>query len=208
MLIAALYGLITGVLLCLTFGTVFFSLIQTSVERGYRSGVQIVLGVVASDAFFCFTAIFGTSFLPQIEHFDKWVGAIGIIFLVVLGIQNFFRLPVIASAEKDVEPQSKRSMLKLFLKGVALNALNPVNFMSWAAIATYLRTKGRYDLTEMIIFFSMSLIGVFGTQTALAVYAQRLRQFITVKRMKYVNVITGVVFLGVAAKLLWEQFLK
>jgi len=91
---------------------------------------------------------------------------------------------------------------------VALNALNPVNFMSWAAIATYLRTKGRYDLTEMIIFFSMSLIGVFGTQTALAVYAQRLRQFITVKRMKYVNVITGVVFLGVAAKLLWEQFLK
>lgn len=208
MLIAALYGLITGVLLCLTFGTVFFSLIQTSVERGYRSGIQIVLGVVASDAFFCFTAIFGTSFLPQIEHFDKWVGAIGIIFLVVLGVKNFFRVPTIASEEKEDEPRSKRSMVKLFLKGVALNALNPVNFMSWAAIATYLRTKGRYDLAEMIIFFSMSLVGVFGTQTALAVYAQRLRQFITVNRMKYVNVITGVVFLGVAGKLLWEQFLK
>ena len=79
---AALYGLIAGILLCLTFGTVFFALIQTSIERGYRSGVQIALGVVASDAFFIFTAIFGTAFLPQINHFDKWVGAVGIIFLV------------------------------------------------------------------------------------------------------------------------------
>ncbi|MEZ4902445.1 MAG: LysE family transporter [Spirosomataceae bacterium] len=65
MIFAALYGLFTGILLCLTFGTVFFALIQASIERGPRSGVQIALGVVVSDAFFVFTAIFGTSFLPN-----------------------------------------------------------------------------------------------------------------------------------------------
>jgi L-lysine exporter family protein LysE/ArgO len=208
MLLAALYGLITGVLLCLTFGTVFFSLIQTSVERGYQSGIQIALGVVASDAFFCFTAIFGTSFLPQIEHFDKWIGGIGIVFLVILGIKNFFKVPTMAIKEYDDDRSRRRSYFKYFLKGVALNALNPINFMSWAAIATYLRTKGRYDLSEMILFFGASLVGVFATQSALAIYAHRLRRLLTVRMMKYINIITGVVFLGVAAKLLWEGFLK
>lgn len=208
MLLAALYGLITGILLCLTFGTVFFALIQTSVELGYRSGIQIALGVVVSDAFFCFTAIFGTSFLPQIEHFDKWVGAIGIIFLVILGVKNFFRVPTITPKTHADDRSRRRSHFKYFLKGVALNALNPINFMSWAAIATYLRTKGRYDLNEMILFFGMSLIGVFATQSALAIYAHRLRRLLTIRIMKYINITTGIVFLGVATKLLWEQFLK
>jgi L-lysine exporter family protein LysE/ArgO len=208
MLLAALYGLITGVLLCLTFGTVFFALIQTSVELGYRSGIQIALGVVVSDAFFCFTAIFGTSFLPQIDHFDKWIGAIGIVFLVILGVKNFFRVPTITPKTHTDNRSRRRSHFKYFLKGVALNALNPINFMSWAAIATYLRTKGRYDLNEMILFFGMSLIGVFATQSALAIYAHRLRRLLTIRIMKYINITTGIVFLGVATKLLWEQFLK
>jgi L-lysine exporter family protein LysE/ArgO len=208
MLLAALYGLITGILLCLTFGTVFFALIQTSVERGYRSGIQIALGVVASDAFFCFTAIFGTSFLPQIAHFDKWVGATGIVFLVILGVKNFFKVPTIAIKEYDDNRSRHFANFKYFLKGGALNALNPINFMSWAAIATYLRTKGRYDLNEMVLFFGMSLVGVLTTQSALAIYAHRLRPLLTVRMMKYINITTGVVFLGVAAKLLWEQFLK
>ena len=208
MLLAALYGLITGILLCLTFGTVFFALIQTSVELGYRSGMQIALGVVISDAFFCFTAIFGTSFLPQIDHFDKWIGAIGIVFLVILGVKNFFRVPTITPKTHAEDRSRRRSHFKYFLKGVALNALNPINFMSWAAIATYLRTKGRYDLNEMILFFGMSLIGVFATQSALAIYAHRLRRLLTIRIMKYINITTGIVFLGVATKLLWEQFLK
>jgi L-lysine exporter family protein LysE/ArgO len=208
MLLAALYGLITGILLCLTFGTVFFALIQTSVELGYRSGMQIALGVVISDAFFCFTAIFGTSFLPQIDHFDKWIGAIGIVFLVILGVKNFFRVPTITPKTHADDRSRRRSHFKYFLKGVALNALNPINFMSWAAIATYLRTKGRYDLNEMILFFGMSLIGVFATQSALAIYAHRLRRLLTIRIMKYINITTGIVFLGVATKLLWEQFLK
>ncbi|MEZ4902446.1 MAG: LysE family transporter [Spirosomataceae bacterium] len=101
-----------------------------------------------------------------------------------------------------------RSYLKYFMKGMALNALNPINFMSWAAIAAYLRTTGRYNLSEMTLFFGMSLIGVFATQSAMSIYAHRLRHLLTVRIIHYINVVTGIVFLGVAGKLLWEQFLS
>lgn len=208
MFLAAIYGFITGILLCLTFGTVFFALIQTSIQKGYKSGIQIALGVVASDAFFIFTAIFGTSLLPQINHFDKWVGAIGIVFLLILAIKNFVTEPTLAATDAIDNKPSRRSQLKYFMKGVALNALNPVNFMSWAAIATYLRTKGRYDLSEMILFFGMSLIGIGLTESALAIYAHRLRRVLTIKFIHYINIATGIVFVVVAIKLFWEQFVK
>jgi len=209
MILAALYGLIIGVLLCLTFGTVFFALIQTSIERGSGRGIQIALGVVASDAFFVFTAIFGTSFLPQINHFDQWIGGIGIVFLTFLGVKNFLKVPSLISTEAPKDDGYRiRSYFKFFMKGVALNALNPINFVSWAAIAAYLRTTGRYDLSEMILFFGMSLIGVFATQSAMAIYAHRLRYLLSVKMIRYINVATGVVFLIVAGKVLWEQFLR
>lgn len=208
MFLAALYGLMAGILLCLTFGTVFFALIQTSIERDARSGVQIALGVVVSDAFFVFTAIFGTSFLPQINHFSQWVGAIGIIFLVILGIKNFFKVPSLTPVQAIDNRSRLRSHFKYFMKGMALNALNPINFMSWAAIAAYLRTTGRYNLGEMVLFFGMSFVGVFSTQSAMAIYAHRLRHLLTIRLIHYINIATGVVFLGVAVKLLWEQFLK
>jgi L-lysine exporter family protein LysE/ArgO len=42
-------GLLTGLMFTLTFGTVFFSLIQTSIKRGLREGLYIASGVLMSD---------------------------------------------------------------------------------------------------------------------------------------------------------------
>jgi L-lysine exporter family protein LysE/ArgO len=208
MLVAGLYGFFTGVLLCLTFGTVFFALIQTSIQRGYQSGVSIALGVVASDAFFVFCAIFGTSFLPQITDFNRWMAGAGIVFLLILGTRNLFKSPVLQQQPTLDDKSRHFGHWKYFLKGVALNALNPINFVSWVTIATYLRTTGGYDLYETMLFFGFSLVGVGLTESALAVFAHRLRRFLTVPVVRIINVATGLVFVGVATNLIWTQFLK
>jgi L-lysine exporter family protein LysE/ArgO len=54
----------------------------------------------------------------------------------------------------------------------------------------------------------MSLVGVFVTQSSMSIYAARLRHLLTIQLMRYINIATGLVFLGVAIKLVWEQFLK
>ncbi|TAF23685.1 MAG: LysE family translocator [Runella slithyformis] len=208
MLVAGLYGFFTGVLLCLTFGTVFFALIQTSLQRGYQSGISIAMGVVASDAFFVFCAVFGTSFLPQVTGFNQWMAGAGIVFLLILGVRNLFKMPVLQT-QAPLEYKSRRlTRWKYFFKGVALNALNPINFVSWVTIATYLRTTGKYDLNEMLFFFGFSLVGVGLTEAALAIFAHRLRRFLTVRVVRIINVATGLVFMGVATNLIFTQFLK
>lgn len=206
-MITAILGLLTGIVLCLTFGTVFFALIQTSVEKGYRFGIDIALGVVATDAFFVFCSIFGTSFLPHIEGFDNWLVGAGVIFLLILGVWNIVKE---ATVQKYADKSKRKSAWRYFLKGAFLNALNPVNFISWVTIATFLRTntKFNYDLKDMIIFFSMSLVGVAFTESMLAVYAHKLSKQITPKTLSLINKITGVVFLIIAANLCWIQFLK
>ena len=208
MLIAGLYGFFTGLFLCLTFGTVFFALIQTSIQRGYSSGIGIAAGVVASDAFFVFCAVFGTSFLPQVSGFNKLMAAAGIVFLLILGVRNLFKTATLQPPQTPNDKTRRRGHLKYFFKGVALNALNPINFVSWVTIATYLRTTGGYNLSQTIVFFGCSLVGVGITESALAVFAHRLRRFLTPKVVKIINLTTGIVFVGVAFNLIWTQFLK
>jgi len=53
-------GLITGLILTMSFGAGFFALVQTSITRGVRKGLLIALGAVISDAIYIFMALFAT----------------------------------------------------------------------------------------------------------------------------------------------------
>jgi threonine/homoserine/homoserine lactone efflux protein len=204
MFLALFYGILTGIALCLTFGTVFFSLVQNSVDNGYQSGVKIALGVFISDIIFAFFAIYGTALLPAIPGFQKWMAGGGILFLVVLGITN-----VVKGQPTIVYPKTKfGNLLYYFTTGFLLNALNPVNFISWVTIASYLRTNLHYNINEVLIFFAASLITVFLVECAIAVFAHRLKRIFTPRVVTVFNKVTGVVFILIACQIAYLQFVK
>ncbi len=149
MLEALLFGLVTGLLLSCTFGTVFFSLIQSSVDNGYRSGIKIAFGVLICDIVFVFFALFGTAQLPDIQNFDKWMAGIGVLFLFGIGLANLIR-----KKPRLVYPKSRLgNFVYYFSTGFLLNGLNPVNFIAWATLATYVTTTLQYEMPERILFF-------------------------------------------------------
>jgi len=47
---AVFNGVIYGLVLAVLVGPVFFTLIQTSIERGFKSGVYVAIGISLSDA--------------------------------------------------------------------------------------------------------------------------------------------------------------
>ena len=204
MFAAGFYGLVTGILLSLTFGTVFFSLVQNSVDNGYRSGIKIAFGVVFCDTIFVFFANFGTALLPHIENFEKWMAGAGILFLLILGLNNLFRnQPPIAY------PKSKfGNFIFYFSTGFLLNGLNPVNFISWVTIATYVRSTLHYDLNQIGLFFGMSLLAIFLTESGIALSAHRLKKIFTPRTVKIFNQVTGVVFIGIACQIAYSVFLR
>ena len=92
MLTTILIALATGFALAWGFGTVFFSLIQTGIEHGYRKAMNIAIGVVVSDAIMILIAVGGSSILTNvIKKYQPIVGFVGGFVLIILGIVTFFR---------------------------------------------------------------------------------------------------------------------
>ncbi len=201
---AILLGLSSGAVMCLTLGTVFFSLIQNSVDCGYKSGLKISTGVIVSDAMFIFFAVFGTAFLPHFAHFDTWLRCISAVLLIAMGAQSVFR-----QTPRIAYPTTRfGNFIYYFGTGFLLNALNPTNFIVWVSVATYLKGVMRYSLTLDAWYFGASLVAIFGTQSLIAIFAHRLKRYFNERVLTLINKLSGSVFMVVGVYLVYVQVTK
>jgi threonine/homoserine/homoserine lactone efflux protein len=193
------YGFLLGFALCFTFGPVFFALIQTSIEQGFRRALLIVTGVTVGDGFLFFTVIFGTSFLPKIQNFNLYLGWAGALLLLVLGVMS------LRSKRKDlVYPQSRLgSLVFYFSKGLFLNLLNPSNYVAVFGTSVALRNSLNYDTTEVILFFTASLVATFVAEALIAHYAIKLKRLLTPGLIDRINQLAGLVFIVSGLRLMY-----
>lgn len=204
MFLPLLYGLLIGTALCLTFGTVFFALIQNSVDNGFRSGLKLVAGVVFGDTLFVLAALLGTAFIPKVDGFEQITTVVGVVFLTAMGLVNILR-----GTPRLAYPTTRLgNFVYYFSTGFFLNALNPVNFVSWVTIVAYIRSHLHYSVGQQFGFMGASLVGVFATETALAFYANRLKRLFTPRVVTIFNRTTGFVFLAVAAQITYTRLLE
>ena len=201
MILPIFYGLLTGIGQCLTVGAIFFSIVQHSVDNGYRAGLTVALGVVLGDAIFVIVALLGTGTLPHSSQLEPVLALVGVVFLVVLGLVN-----IIKGTPRIAYPKTKfGNYAYYFTTGFLLNALNPINFVSWVTIAAYIRHSLNYNAVQQTIFMSFSVVGVAVAESALALYAHRLKPYFTPRVARIFSRVTGVVFIIVAARLAWVK---
>ena len=201
MLEAISLGFFTGVVLSFGFGSVFFALVQDSIQYGYRAGIKISLGVIFGDILMVAIAFLGTSFLPNIPDFGFYSRIFGSILLIGLGIFQF----------RNTKSVSKIHDFKLarffyfFGKGFLLNVINPVNFISWMVISASLKSY-RYDIYDEIAFFSTCLAMIFILESVFAIFAYKIKNKMSEKTIQSIKYISGLVFIGVGLKLIYDAF--
>lgn len=194
-------GIVTGLLFTLTFGTVFFSLIQTSVKRGFNKALYIALGVLLSDAFFIAVSLLGTSFVANEMHkYDMQIRIVGFVFLVVLGIRSIIKKEV--DHTNDAAPTERKGIL-YFIKGAMLNSINPMVLISWMGVVTYLETVIKFDYNNTLFYFMVVLATMFTTMIGIIYFAGKLRHVLSAKNMHRLNVFSGIIFLVFALVILW-----
>jgi L-lysine exporter family protein LysE/ArgO len=197
---AFLYGLGTGMVLSLTLGTIFFILIQNSIDNGYKGGIVIALGVITSDAVLITLSVFGTSLFPPIKHAETYVSLAGGLLLLLMGLNSLFK-----KKPRISYPRTKLGNLVYFFStGFVLNLLNPANFFSWVAIIAYLNASLKYSGGQILVFFIACLLAIFLTEVAISVFADRLKRYFTPQVVLYINRISGSVFLFFGLRLLWS----
>lgn len=194
-------GLITGILFTMTFGTVFFSLIQTSIKRGLKKALFIGIGVLLSDAFFIGATIFGTSFIAHEMHRYDWqIRAVGFIFLFFLGIRSIIKKEVDHSHDEVLS--EKKDVLYL-IKGIMLNSINPMVLISWMGVTTYIETVNQFDLSQVLLFFAIVLGTMFATMFGISYFAGKLKHILSPSNMHRLNVISGCIFILFALIIIW-----
>lgn len=191
--------MVFGMGMSLMLGTVFFSLVQNSIQSGWRKGAMIAFGVIVSDTFFISLALLGVNWLEPGNN-NYWIQGAAVVLLLVLGISMFrTRQP------KVVYPETRfGKVLYYFLNGFLLNVLNPVNFLFWAGLATFARTKWGYTTEMLLVFFAGCLTAIFGMEVLISFLAHRIKGFLNVAILKWINWVTGVVFIGIALYLLLD----
>ncbi len=193
-------GVVTGFLLSIMVGPVFFVLLETSIRRGVRAALAFDLGVLLSDVIYVLVAFVFYSQVSAImvgERQDS-LKIVGGVLFIIYGIVTYIKKPKESALDEVGNVIHKSSdYLILALKGFFLNFANPLVIFYWFSVIT-LGAKSTanneadhyailyYIAVILVTFFSFDLLKIFG--------AKKLRPLVTDKVLVILNHFIGIVF--------------
>ncbi len=203
-------GLKLGIILAFLIGPVFFTIIQTSVERGFRNGVLVSLGVSISDVMYVAICYFGLVQIVDDPTFSYYLAYAGGSILVLFGIYHV----AIKSRRKmtaTIDVATEKKMYRYFIKGFIINGMSPMVLIFWiGAISIASLDFGYKKGFEFFIFFSTVLATVLAIDVLKAYLADKLRRLITNRLMTVINILVGICLIVFGSRLIWNasDFLK
>ena len=203
-----LEGVIVGLTLALImgFGPAFFTLIQTSISRGFKSAMFLDLGIILNDIFIVALMMMTNVHFNINDRENIIYGGIAAgIILIIFGIYTFLLSPekVIHISENNnqkIDKMNEKFVDKpkwyiYITKGFIINIFNPFVWIFWVTCVATASSNFDSHKYSMIIFFA----GVFATvlffDILKAAGAYSLKRFFTEKMMKLLNQITGVILI-------------
>ena len=206
-------GIICGVLLSLFFslGPAFFSLIQNSIHHGFRKAVSFAAGVSISDVLIVLLmlTVLSNLDLNALLH-NVYVSIIGGVATGIFGVLTY-RSKVKSAG--GGEGRLKFSSIgvthrwELMLKGFLLNILNPLIWLYWVSIITFLSAEMDLGVRERYYFFIGMLLAVFGTDVLKCRLSAMLQHWFTARIMNIFNKITGVILMAFSIYLIVSMIL-
>jgi len=197
-----LNGIASGIVLAFLIGPVFFTILQTSMERGFWSGFFVAVGVSLSDAFYIVVSYLGLVQFLQTEATRNYLAYGGGLVLFGFGIYYLF---IKSRSLNNFYPDKikYRSPQRLIAKGFLINGLSPMVIFFWIATVGIATTQFGYtSAKEVVLFFTAIVLTVFGTDILKAKLADKLRLLITPRFIRMLNIVLGIVLIVFAGKLI------
>ena len=208
-----LKGIVTGFILSIMVGPVFFVLLETSIRRGAKAAIAFDLGVIINDIVYIAIAFM---FYSQVEQLstgqdNSILRIIGGALFLGYGVYNLFKevKDVEINADGSHQNTNAKGYILLAIKGFLLNLANPLIVFYWFSVLTL----GAEDVAEggstgsMIMFISSILITFFSLDLLKILGAKSLRSLVTKRLLKALNILIGIVFIGFGVVLLVQGFL-
>ena len=194
-------GLLFGLLLSFLLGPVFFALMQTSIEKGFKAGLFMASGVAMSDSLYMFITYTGVSFLSENDQVKIILGFTGSVIMIVFGIFTFLK-PVPTRGRKQPHFIANNYFRKI-VKGFVLNGINPFIFIFWLGVAGMITIELHYSFDQAFLFYVGVVAMVLSMDITKAFLATRIRDLITPRFMKILNRSVGIALILFGFRLLY-----
>lgn len=202
-----------GLLLICMPGAALFSILQTSISRGFKAGLFLAIGISISDILLvalCFVGI--ANLMIDNETATFVMGLIGGVILIGYGIYTFLNkktdLNPYRRKNTDLEQRveaktSKYKMLQYTFKGFIFNFTNPFVWLLWIGVVP----MSGNSVKEQSIFLLLILLCTFSGDALKSFFANKIKQILTPKVIYWVNRIVGLVFLALGLVLIIRSYI-
>jgi threonine/homoserine/homoserine lactone efflux protein len=193
-----LKGLAFGFVLAAAVGPMWVLCLRRTLAFGPLAGLASGMGIAVADGLYGAVAAFGlTAVAGVLLGHSQWLGLLGAVFLVYLGI----RALVSAPAVPDSKPGKPASIASAFVSTLGLTLANPPTILAFAAIFAGLGLGQHADYAAAWLVTLGVFLGSASWWLILAAGAGALRRRLTPRFMRAINVVSGIVILGFA---LWQ----
>jgi threonine/homoserine/homoserine lactone efflux protein len=200
-----LEGIKIGLILSFMIGPIFFALVQTSVDEGFRAGLMVAVGIWVSDTSYVLGVYFGVSLLANVvntQTFTLVLGVAGSILLIIFGLVTLLTIP--KGLLTDTLPEYKRSSsyLSLFIKGFLINTINPFTVFFWSSLMGTVVIKDGFNGTQAFGFFAGVLGTIVVTDLLKVFLAKRIRYSLRPVHLLWLRRISGAALIAFGVVLL------
>jgi threonine/homoserine/homoserine lactone efflux protein len=201
MIAALTEGILMGITLAFLVGPSFISLLQTSIHRGFYAGLQFAIGVSLSDMVLIALSYLGAVQILGAEDNQVRFGIVGGLIVVGFGLITFMRRHTIAApAAPELRLKTDRffsgRLFRYVTKGFFMNIFNPFLLLFWLGVMSLVSTKYGIPSREIFVFFSGTIAAVFTTDLFKCFLANRIKKYLSIRLLTWINRIVGVALMG------------
>lgn len=194
-----LKGIVTGFILSIMIGPVFFVLLETSITKGIKAALALDFGVLLSDLLYILIAYVFYSEVSDLGSKDnrQVLNVIGGVLFLAYGILNFLKKSHPKEENSAIHSiTNSKDIMVLMVKGFLLNLANPMVIFYWFSIMTLAHSYVESASSNYPIFYFLLVIIVtfFSIDTLKIIGAKYLRPLVTNRLLNGLNILIGIVF--------------
>lgn len=212
-------GFLLGLTLAVLIGPAFFSLLQTSINHGFRIGMFLAIGIFLSDLTLVSISFLGASQVISGEKYRVAFGIIGGVILIIYGAYTFMKKVKIyndknGKGESKLEQKEDELLQKIhapqpilyMIKGYFLNLINPFLLIFWVGVMSFVTAEYNGKTIDILIFFSVALATVLSTDFLKCFVAHQIKKFLSRKILSFMNHALGILLIGTGVYLIIKTF--
>ena len=143
-------GLLTGLLLQLAIGPVFFFILNLTLQRTILDGLIAVVAVTIVDYFYITLAIFGIGYFLEKKRVKKIFGIVSSIVLIIFGI--IIIKDVIGSDFSTNLDSNSSNLFTSFISVFFLTISSPMTIVFFTSLFAAKAVEYNYTKRELLIF--------------------------------------------------------